>query len=155
EDLITAENLLENQEPRPDFRATKILDLPQFRVKEGDVITYWLTVRDNKDPVPNRMDTARQVIEVTAPVTPEAKKKFESKQTKEAKQLNPPPPPGPQDVAPNEKAPDTPPPGDLPKPEPAPQAPPAGPGQNTPPEKSGANEGTARDEAANQQQGPP
>ena len=67
------------------------------------MISYRLTVRDNKDPFPNKAETAYQVIEVTEPASPEQKKEIEEKQTKQAEQLDP-PQQQPADVAPGDNA---------------------------------------------------
>jgi hypothetical protein len=88
---LVSKNVLEGQPQRNEFRAVETLDLPQFRVKPGSVISYWLTAKDNKEPSPNRKETARQVIEVIAPVSPEEKKTLEEKAKKEREQNVPPP----------------------------------------------------------------
>jgi hypothetical protein len=156
EDLMgSGENLLENQEPRPEFRVTKTLDLAKLHVKPGDLISYWLTVRDNKDPVPHRVDTQHQVIEVTAPATPEEQKRLEREQKKQSEQLNPGPPDKPDNLAPGEQAPETPPPADQPQtapPTPTEPTPPSD-GQNRPAENEGPNATQPGD--TNPQQGPP
>ena len=52
-------------EPQPEFKATETLDLAKLtRRSRVDKLTYWLTVRDNKEPASNQFETARQVIEV-------------------------------------------------------------------------------------------
>ena len=88
----SSKNMLENQEPRPEFKVTETLDLAKMRVKPGDVISYRLTVRDNKDPIPNKAETAYQVIEVTEPASPEQKQQLEEKQRKETEPVDQSPP---------------------------------------------------------------
>jgi hypothetical protein len=46
-------------------------------------------VRDNKEPSSNRTETARQIIEVTEPVSAPEKKKIEDSQQKDREQLDP------------------------------------------------------------------
>ena len=96
---LFSKNMLENQEPRPEFRATETLDLAKHRIKPGDLLSYWLTVRDNKDPVSNKFETAHQVIEVIEPASPQEKQLLEDKQKKDTEQLDS-PPSKPDDVAP-------------------------------------------------------
>ena len=53
---------------QPEFRAVETLDLAKLNVKPGSSLHYWLTVRDNKEPSSNRIETARQLIEIGEPV---------------------------------------------------------------------------------------
>ena len=87
-ELPTSKDFLENREPQTEFRATETLDLAQLRAKPGDKVTYWLTVRDNKEPASNRFETARQIIEVSEPVPPQEKKQFEEKQLQQRQQAD-------------------------------------------------------------------
>ncbi len=77
---------MENREPQLVFDATHTIDLEKNHSKPGDKITYWLTVRDNKEKVSNRFETARQIIEVIDPVAAPEKQKIE-KQREERQQL--------------------------------------------------------------------
>ncbi len=88
-EIPSSKDMLEGREVKPDFRAEEKLDLAQLKARPGDKLTYWLTVRDNKEPASNRFETARQIIEVGDPVAPQEKKKFEDKQLKDRQQLNP------------------------------------------------------------------
>ncbi len=153
EDLVN-ENLLENQEPRPEFRARKSLDLAQLRVKEGDILSYWLTARDNKDPSPNRVDTVHQTIEVTAPATPEAKRNFEAAQKKDAEPPDQLPPAKRDELAPGETSQETPPPADGPNARPTPPETTPNPGQNPPAGNPGTGISAPGEETADRQPGP-
>ncbi len=62
---------------------------PNSRSSPASVLNYWLTVKDNKEPSPNKTETARQVIEVIEPVSPTNKKQIEENQKKEREQLDP------------------------------------------------------------------
>jgi hypothetical protein len=86
-DTLVSKNLLEKLPPQPEFKATETLDLQALKVKPGDVLNYWLTVRDNKEPSSNHFATPKQVIEIAAPVDKEDKKKLEDKQKKETEQI--------------------------------------------------------------------
>ena len=79
EQLFT-KDLLEGQQPKPEFKAVETLDLPKLGIKAGSTIQYKLTVWDNKLPGPNKTETALQIIEVVEPVSPAEKKKFEEAQ---------------------------------------------------------------------------
>ncbi len=88
-ELPTSKNLLEGREPQTEFRATETLDLEKLRAKPGDKMTYWLTVRDNKEyKGSNKFETAHQIIEISEPLPPEEKKKLEEKQAQERQQLD-------------------------------------------------------------------
>jgi hypothetical protein len=76
-------NLLENKPATPQFRGSETFDLAAWKVQPGSRIDYWLTVRDTKEPTANRFETARQVIEVIAPLPPAEKAKFEETAKKE------------------------------------------------------------------------
>ena len=78
---------------RPSSAATETFDLEAWKVKPGTRIDYWLTVRDTKEPTSNRFETARQVIEVIAPLPPAEKAKFEETAKKEVEPETSPSPP--------------------------------------------------------------
>ncbi len=101
-------NLLENKPATPKFRGEATFDLEAWKVQPGSKIDYWLTVRDTKEPTSNRFETARQVIEVLAPVPEKERVKLE--QT--AQQETEPPPQPPSDAERDKPAadPDEPPP---------------------------------------------
>ena len=86
---LVSKNMLEGRPPQSEFKAIETLDLAKYRVKSGSILNYWLTVRDNKEPSSNRTETARQIIEVTDPVSPPEKKKIEDSQRKDREQLEP------------------------------------------------------------------
>ena len=75
ENLFSPRNVLEGRGPQPEFRAVETLDLATFNLKPGSSLHYWLTVRDNKEPTSNKVDTARQLIEIGEPLPPTEKKK--------------------------------------------------------------------------------
>ena len=54
-----------------------------MKVKPGSKIEYWLTVRDTKEPQSNRFETARQIIQVIAPLPPREKKAADEQARKE------------------------------------------------------------------------
>ena len=59
------------QQPSPPhFRATERLDLGAWKLEPGEELTYWMTVRDTKEPVPNRFETPRRRIKVGQRLTP-------------------------------------------------------------------------------------
>jgi hypothetical protein len=80
---LVSRNVLEGQSPPREFRATEVLDLAQLHAKPGDMISYWLTVRDNREPVSHRVETQHQVIEVTEPASPEEKQRLDDEERKE------------------------------------------------------------------------
>src|SRR5262249_36862994 len=105
-DTLLSKNVLEGRPANPEFRAAETLDLAPLKLKPGSLLNYWLTVRDNKEPSPNKIETTRQQIEIIAPVSPKDRKAFEDKQNKEREQLNQAAPPAPED----QQAPEEPPP---------------------------------------------
>ena len=88
-DKLVSKNMLEGRPPQSEFKAIETLDLAKLRVKPGSTLNYWLVVRDNKEPTSNRVETARQIIEVTEPASPPEKKKFEDSQQKNRDQFEP------------------------------------------------------------------
>ena len=76
-------DLVEGQEPKPEFKALETLDLEKLGMKPGSTIQYKLTVWDNKEGTPNKVETALQLIEVVEPASPEEKKKFEEARQKQ------------------------------------------------------------------------
>ena len=77
--LIT-KDLLEGQEPKPEFKAVETLDPEKLGLKAGSSVHYKLSVFDNKEPSPNKMETTLQLIEFIEPVSPPEKKKLEDAQ---------------------------------------------------------------------------
>ena len=69
--------------PQAEFRATEVIDLAQLHVNSGQTLRYWLTVRDNHEPASHSVQTAPQIIEITAAVAPADKQKLEEKQAKD------------------------------------------------------------------------
>lgn len=53
------------------FRGTYEFALAPFHFKPGDVVTYWIEARDNKQPLFNRRNTGRLRIRIVAPATEE------------------------------------------------------------------------------------
>ena len=66
-------DLLEDQEPKPEFKAVETLDLEKLGLKPGASIRYKLSVADNKEGSPNKYETTLQLIEVTEAVAPAEK----------------------------------------------------------------------------------
>ncbi len=77
DERLFTKDLLEGLEPKPEFRVVETLDLEKLHMKPGSKIQYKLTVWDNKDPMPSKMETALQLIEVIEPVAAPEKKKVE------------------------------------------------------------------------------
>jgi hypothetical protein len=88
QELPSSRDFMENREPKTEFRATDSIDLAQLKARPGDKVSYWLTVRDNKEKASNRFETARQIIEVGEPVPPQEKKQFEEKQVQQRQQAD-------------------------------------------------------------------
>ncbi len=93
--LQPAKDYLEGKTPTRDLAQDDVLDLAALKVKPGETIEYWLTVRDTKEPVANRVETQHQTIEVTDPASKEELQKIEQQQKPEE-----PPPADPQDDTP-------------------------------------------------------
>ena len=55
---LVSKNVLEGRPTAPEFKATEVLDLAQMRVKPGQTLRYWLTVRDNFIPTSHSVQTA-------------------------------------------------------------------------------------------------
>ncbi len=89
---LVSKNVLEGHPTAPEFRATELIDLVQLRVKTGQTLRYWLTVRDNHEPASHSVQTAAQFIEITEAVAPADKEKIEQKQTQDRQQFERPPP---------------------------------------------------------------
>ena len=88
-----SKNVLEGRPAAPEFRSTETLDLAPLRLKPGSSLTYWLTVRDNREPSSNKVETPKQLIEIVAPVSPPEQKQIEEKQKKDREQFEQPPAP--------------------------------------------------------------
>ncbi|KAJ3058884.1 hypothetical protein HK102_010265, partial [Quaeritorhiza haematococci] len=70
ESLVT-KNVLEGRPPMPAFEAAETLDLEKLKVPAGSTLTYWLAVRDNREPTSNRIETPRWTLDVGEPVAPQ------------------------------------------------------------------------------------
>ncbi|AMV37622.1 hypothetical protein [Planctomyces sp. SH-PL62] len=102
QEALVTKNVLEGRPPRPAFEDAEILDLEQLKVPAGSTLTYWLAVRDNREPTSNRIETPRWTLEVGDPVAPQEKQEIEQRQAeererrereaREAQQNQPPPP---------------------------------------------------------------
>ncbi|MGA7499510.1 MAG: hypothetical protein WBX00_22505, partial [Isosphaeraceae bacterium] len=92
-ETLYSKNVLEGRPTAPEFRATEVIDLAQLHVNSGQTLRYWLTVRDNHEPASHSVQTASQIIEITAAVAPADKQKLEEKQAKDREQFEQPPPP--------------------------------------------------------------
>ena len=92
-ETLYSKNVLEGRPTAPEFRAAEVIDLAQLHVKSGQTLRYWLTVRDNHEPASHSVQTASQIIEITAAAAPADKQKLEEKQAKDREQFEQPPPP--------------------------------------------------------------
>src|SRR5262249_24050863 len=72
---LASKNLLEGRPPQLELRTAETLNLDTLALKPGSSLQYWLTASDNREPTSNRAETARQVIEIIAPVPPAEKTK--------------------------------------------------------------------------------
>ncbi len=90
DEVVLSKNVLEGKPASPQFQARETLDLATLNLKPGDKLEYKLSVRDNREPSPNRWDTIKQVIEIAAPVSPQEQKKQEAQRKKDLDQLAPP-----------------------------------------------------------------
>src|SRR5262249_51067149 len=90
------------------------LDLAQLRIKPNSVISYWLIVKDNKEPGSHRLETTHQVIEVIEPISPQEKQRFEEQQNKERERSEQSPQSNPEEVTPPPTGEHPPPPRDEP-----------------------------------------
>jgi len=142
-------NLLEKKPPTRRFKGGFTVDLAENKVRPGSQLEYWVTVRDTKEPISNRAETARQIIKVGDPVKESERKALDDRlqqdQAEAVKQLpaeqvdpavapeNPAqePPAGPQDQTPPEPGVSNP--NDNPQPNPA----------NTPDQPNPRDEGVA------------
>ncbi len=88
---LVSENLLEQRAPVKEFKGSKVLDLASLKLKPGSKLSYWLTVRDTKEPVSNRAETTHQTILIDNPLPPKELKKFEETARKEKDEEQPPP----------------------------------------------------------------
>src|SRR5512135_451244 len=79
---LVSENLLERRAPTRELKQAQMLDLARLRVKPGSKLSYWLTVRDTKEPVSNRAETPHQSIVVEDPLPPAEKMKFDEARRK-------------------------------------------------------------------------
>ncbi len=78
--VLITKDLLEGQEPKPEFKAVETIDPEKLGLKPGSSVHYRLSVFDNKEPSPNKMETTLQLIEIIEPVTPPEKQKLEDAQ---------------------------------------------------------------------------
>ena len=81
---LVSKNLLEGRQPQPEFKAVETLDLAKLRRETRFDAQLLAHRRDNKEPSSNRTDTARQVIEVTEPVSPPRRKSSKKARRKTA-----------------------------------------------------------------------
>lgn len=66
--ILVSDNLLQKKPPVKKLIEAYTLDLAKLKVAPGAKLEYWLTVRDTKDPLPNKFETAKYEIEVVEPV---------------------------------------------------------------------------------------
>lgn len=64
--------LFEDRLPSQAIRADYEWDIARHGLKVGDVVQFWIEVRDSKQPVANRKVTNRLNLKIVAPVSPEA-----------------------------------------------------------------------------------
>ncbi len=88
-------NLLEKQKPTRRWRGGFTIDLAEKKLKPGAQVEYMMTVRDTKEPIPNRAESTRQVIKVGEPVKDDERKKINDKAREETRDAEKPTPPEP------------------------------------------------------------
>jgi hypothetical protein len=74
-EVLLSKNVLEGRPVEPGFRVTETLDLERLRIKPGSTLTYKLTVRDNRVPSSNQLETETRVIEVRESAGPAEKQR--------------------------------------------------------------------------------
>ena len=82
---IKWDRLPELKDPKRTLHQSFSLDLARLKVKPGTKLQYWATVRDTKQPQPNKTETSHYEIEVIDPAKPPevAKLKDEAKKDKD------------------------------------------------------------------------
>jgi hypothetical protein len=74
-----------------EFGSTYDFRLEPLRLKAGDVITFWLEARDNKQPVGNRKNTPQISIRITEPVSEkEVEQQLAQEKQRQQEALEPP-----------------------------------------------------------------
>ena len=85
EPVATAIPLWEDREPAASL--TYDWDLSEERVEAGDVLTYWIEARDNREPMFNTRNTPRLTITITEPVPQDqAERQLEQDRERQAEQ---------------------------------------------------------------------
>ncbi|MDB5352040.1 MAG: hypothetical protein JWN86_3287, partial [Planctomycetota bacterium] len=106
DEILQTRDFLERKEPTRELVQDDVLDLAALRVKPGATIEYWVSVRDTREPLSNKVETQRQTIEVTAPASKDELQKIEQQN----KPDEPPPAekddPQPPDAGPKKDQPD-------------------------------------------------
>ena len=82
-DLIQSEPIFEGE--RENFQGTYEFHLDRLKLTPGEVISFWIEARDNKQPLGNRKNTPHLNVQIIEPVTPE-KAREELEQEKEQQQ---------------------------------------------------------------------
>jgi serine/threonine protein kinase len=73
--VLISKNVLEGSRVEPEFRVTETLELERLGIKPGSTLTYKMTIRDNKQPSSNQVETETRVIEVTESAGPAEKQR--------------------------------------------------------------------------------
>ncbi len=63
------------------------LELKRLPIQPGDEISFWVEARDNREPYPNRRNTSKLRIRITAPVDQQQAKKQEQEDEQRQKEL--------------------------------------------------------------------
>ncbi len=79
-ELIDAKN-------RQSLRTRYPLELKRLPIQPGDEISFWVEARDNREPYPNRRNTSKLRIRITAPVDEEQAKKQELEDEQKQKEI--------------------------------------------------------------------
>ncbi len=96
-----------------EFGGTYDFRLERLRLKSGDVVTFWIEARDNKQPIGNRKNTPQINIRIVEPVTDEeVQQQLEADKQRQQESLEP---AGDQDPPPDDSQPEA----DQPDTEPA------------------------------------
>ena len=79
-ELIDAKN-------RQSLRTRYPLELKRLPIQPGDEISFWVEARDNREPYPNRRNTSKLRIRITAPVDEQQAKKQEQEDEQKQKEI--------------------------------------------------------------------
>ncbi len=83
---IIASELIDAQN-RQSLRTRYPLELKRLPVQPGDEISFWVEARDNREPYPNRRNTSKLRIRLTAAVDPQQAEKQEQEDKQRQKEI--------------------------------------------------------------------